>query len=473
MTKNNIAVAAALWLCAAVAAAQTVTVTAPGQVSQTVTDKNAAALAVAGPVDAADLYWIADNMTALTDLDLSGTIILAYEGDLLKGRANYEAQTVPTGAFAGCRLQRVALPATQGTRIGEAAFASTPLAQLPSGMITAVGMGAFAGCNALTTVTLPDIPIGPYAFAHCTALAAVTPGATASTIPASAFEGCSALTRFDCPRALRTVGDRAFSGTALQTAAFSAATALDSVGAWAFAHCHNLENAVFDTQATFGQGAFFDCPGLKTLDIAGVVRGTLPAYMLHGTPGVEVAALAEGTDSIGAYALKGNTATAQITLPSTLAHIGEGAFENTTALTKIDASALQSVPSLEDAVFAGIDQPKVTLTVNRDAADDFGIADQWREFNIQTTTDSNEAIADNIAGPTLQGIFEGDTFVARATGADIAAISLYNPGGILLTSLTPGTAQVRIDTTPFATNLFIVTARLSDGSTATLKTAKR
>lgn len=89
--------AAALALTGTLAAgAETVTVTKSGSLSEAVTDITATELTVSGPVDAADLFWAADNMKSLKTLNLADATIEAYDGEMLKGRVTYPAGPSPS-----------------------------------------------------------------------------------------------------------------------------------------------------------------------------------------------------------------------------------------------------------------------------------------------------------------------------------------------------------------------------------------
>lgn len=480
----------------AAADAPAVTVTAPGTLASAVTDTEATALTVSGPVDAADLFWISKAMPQLTDLNLRDAVISAYSGAMLHGRTNYPGAYLPEGVFAGTGLKTVALPAQEGLSIGTSAFASTPLEALTIGTnVAVIGDGAFSYCTALTKLNIPtSVAVGAYAFSNCTALEAVTlDGATA--IPAGAFAGClalkevkgtakvavigahafadcPALTAFAFPAALTAIGQCAFEGSGLKEADMTACKALATVGAWAFAKDGALTAVYFTPNAeglTLGSGVFFDCPALKEVKFPEALA-VLPDYALKGATATAVAAaLPASLDSIGDYALKDNTAVAVMTLPAALTAIGDGAMEGMTGLQEIDATALAAPAALGSDVWAGVDQPNVTLKADAKVADDFRAADQWREFAIQSVTGvDNVTGADGSSG--VSGRFEGYDLVVSATGSPIRAVTLYDAKGIQLAEVAGrGQTAVTIATDAFASPLFIVRATLEDGTVATAK----
>ena len=106
------------------AGAETVTVTAAGTLSGAVTDVTATDLTISGPIDAADLFWAADNMMSLKTLNLSGATIEAYDGDVLKGRMTYPAGAIPEMSFAGSSLTSIVFPTAGNITIGDTAYGS-------------------------------------------------------------------------------------------------------------------------------------------------------------------------------------------------------------------------------------------------------------------------------------------------------------------------------------------------------------
>ena len=129
---------------------------APGSFASSVTEPATVTdLRISGPVDASDLCFIGRTMTALTRLDLSAASIASYSGEAINGLGNYDANTIPTGAFAGTAISEITLPATPGLRIGDAAFAGSAIKELsiPS-TVAFIGQGSFSGCKTLEKLTL-------------------------------------------------------------------------------------------------------------------------------------------------------------------------------------------------------------------------------------------------------------------------------------------------------------------------------
>jgi hypothetical protein len=149
-----------------------------------------------------------DNMPCLTELNLSGAAIVAYEG--AEGTnpfiLSYPANTMPDYSFynpssasAKASLISVKLPAGS-TAVGSAAFACcgglSGSLTLPAG-ITSIGDEAFAGCSGLSgSLTLPEgvTAIGNAAFYNCSGLNSLTLPAGLADIGSRAFEYCTGLT---------------------------------------------------------------------------------------------------------------------------------------------------------------------------------------------------------------------------------------------------------------------------------------
>ncbi|MGM9854029.1 MAG: leucine-rich repeat protein [Muribaculaceae bacterium] len=494
--------AAALALTGTLAAgAETVTVTKSGSLSEAVTDITATELTVSGPVDAADLFWAADNMKSLKTLNLADATIEAYDGEMLKGRVTYPAGAVPELSFAGTTLSSVVFPTTGNITIGEGAFADTRLTTLalPAG-VTAIGDGAFTGCKSLTDVTIPaTVKIGSHPFAGCTSLKTVSLGATTISegqfkdctaltevkgteklvaIGAEAFSGCTSLKNFTFGKDLNEIGSRAFIASGLTTADLTSASGLKKVGDWAFAHCEDLKAVLFNNQAkvTVGKGIFFDCFELDEIKLPGELR-SLSAYMFKGDSKATGHDSLPGIDSIGAYALKDNMALQTLTLPSTLTFIGDGAMENATSLHRIDVTQLDEVPMLGNDVWSGIDQSVVILKVkNDDAAKDFSAAEQWKEFKIDVNSGIDDIVIDNPAAggkATIRGRFVGNELVLQALGSDFRNIRVYDVAGRLVAALDTDLSEVSLDTSGADTDIFIVAAVLADNTTGTLKIIRR
>lgn len=479
---------------AATLVASAITVqTSPGRLADDISyPADVTSLTVKGSINAADLYFIADKMTALTTLDLSGATIAEYNGKAINNQRTFPAATIPDGLFAGSKLSSVALPA--GVNLGTGAFVSSDLSSVNIPASITLQEGVFAGCPnlanatvatasipastfnncpALKVVTLSGVTsIGDYAFKNCTALATVSGSSSVTSIGASAFAGCSALKDFTFSRNLTAIGNYAFAYSGLTAADLAGSTKLDTIGNWAFSHCSTMTKATLpNSLSAYPEGLFFDCSALHSVVAPNDVT-VMNDYAFKGTSNLNATSLLPGgLTTIGRFALAGNTATSNLILPATLIRIDDNAMEGMTGLTEISASSLNDVPELGTAVWQGVDQATVELLVNENTYDAFAAADQWKNFNITRTTGVGNVVDDvTFDISSIRGRFVGYDLLIDFGGHDVEGVALYNTAGVCLATLSPGSDQaVSIDTSSWSDRIYLVVVALENGSKASLK----
>lgn len=471
MNKSKLIIFAAASMACQFISARNVTVADPGSLSSLIDDLTTSSLSINGTINASDLFFIADNLSALSTLDLSNASIAAYSGETLNGQTDYAAGLIPQGTFAGTSLEQIVFPTAGAITIGDMAFAETKLSsvQIPSN-VQSIGSAAFACCDALTAVEVPacemsayafsdcknitDVTIGANtaiaegAFARCTSLSNVNGASTVTSIGNSAFVGCSGLQDFDFGKSLTSIGAYAFQHTALTTVDLTSAESLTSIGAQAFANNSSLETVKFNENGTvtLGEGTFFGCTSITTFILPNVSE--MPDYLLTDMQSLQ-----------------------KIELPGKLAYIGDNAMSNMTSLQTINASNLSAVPDLGSDVWHNVDQQNVKVVTEAALITDFEKADQWKEFTFEEHTAAIDVIANNEV--TLKGRFVGDELQVVATGCEIARIALYNAVGATLTAADVHSDAVSINTAAYSTQIYIVNATLSNGSNATLKLIRK
>jgi len=141
-----------------------------------------ASLTLTGTIDARDFKTMRDNMPMLSNLDLSGATVVAYngtEGTSQYGNNDYPANTIPETAFMGVHM------------FGKESLISVVL---PTS-VTSIGKQAFGHCMNLTSVVLPDglTIIGEHAFEMNFGLKSFTIPASVTTIQSAAFFYCNNL----------------------------------------------------------------------------------------------------------------------------------------------------------------------------------------------------------------------------------------------------------------------------------------
>ncbi|UKI43798.1 MAG: leucine-rich repeat domain-containing protein [Porphyromonadaceae bacterium] len=234
----------------------------PGKLESLLTDHSITSLKVTGTIDARDFKFIADNLLALSEIDLSEVTIAAYCNDetaTFGADNNFAAASIPCTSFFGKSITSVVLPASVKS-IGYAAFAGceqlttitfpTSLDSISSyafsgsgltsvalpASVKIVGDGAFARCENLASATVGSENIGKDAFYADAALATLTLNKEVKTIGDGAFKSCVALTGINIEgTALESIGNEAFAYTSISALDLSAQKSLKTVGGWALA----------------------------------------------------------------------------------------------------------------------------------------------------------------------------------------------------------------------------------------------
>lgn len=450
-------------------------------------------LAVSGPINAADLFFIGNNMPALRSLDLSAATIEGYNNSRLNGSTTYSANTIPPMAFALSGIESVTLPATATITISDGAFTGSALRQLPAlNNVDSIGDGAFSACKNLTAVDMPLCRLGTSVFENCENLATVNITGAVS-VPARTFRDCTALTAVNNSELIEAIGQQAFEGdTSLDS--FNFGKNLTAIGASAFAgsgltqaameHLANItviEPQAFASSALsevslpmslaeIGDGAFFGNACLESISLPeDLIK--IGQYAFVGMP-LQHLDMPVGLEEISHYALLGQSGITHLVLPHSLIYIGDYAMEGMTGLTKIDVTALPLIPELGEDVWAGVDKPNVVLSVSEDSPD-FSAADQWKDFDIDVKSGATEVLLPEAELPAVRGRFVGTVLQIESIGSDIAAVRLFDTNGRLLASSTPRDTTATLETADFAGPIFIVSLTLESGHEASLKLARK
>lgn len=422
-----------------------------GQLSSLVTDKTVTSLTVTGTMNAVDFKFIADDLTALTSIDLSGVEITAYESEtrLFGNVYEFAANTLPNGCFAGSKLTTATLPQTI-TAIGEGAFfvcdALTDIT-LPASL-DSIGDYAFSYCTGLAEITIPASVrvIGTGAFSQCTALANVGFDNSSSdislTIGDNAFEGCTAITAISIPKrtnsigsyafancsntefaptfaedcALSQLGESAFMASAIKAFDFSTCPDLKAIPAYAFASSSLASVAAPAAISNISEGAFFNNQALTSIELNGTNAASISKLQFANCPLAQSTGINDETSEIGEYAYYGWNQTQQLTIPANVSYIGDYAFGGMTALAKITSMPLTAPELGGEAVFYGITPSDVKLRAKYEATD-YDLS-TWAEFTRIINGDANESntltvtdianIISQIKGVTPTNTFSSD-----------------------------------------------------------------
>nr|WP_321486230.1 leucine-rich repeat domain-containing protein [uncultured Draconibacterium sp.] len=196
----------------------------------TVTD-----LTVTGTINALDIKCMRDQITYLTNIDLSDANIAAFDGIALSSVSySYPANEMPRSSFYN----------------GTAGKAKITLVSiiLPSSL-TSIGEYAFYLCENIKSINIGNLitNIGSRSFMGCYGLTAVTMGPSVITIQREAFQYCYALKNINFSENITYIGEDAFTHCAIDKVVFpNSMTTIDD----AFRQCDYLKEVTIPTSIT-------------------------------------------------------------------------------------------------------------------------------------------------------------------------------------------------------------------------------
>ena len=310
-------------------------------------------------------YGTFPSCPALETVDLSGCVSLkALEQGLFQNCTSLRSvnlsgctaiKSIDNSAFYGCTsLQEIDLSDCSGiTTIGPSAFSGcSSLREIDlSGMtsLTSIGSNAFYKCSKLQTVDLTDCSalttIGSSAFQNCSSLnSVILDGCTSlRSLGTSAFDACSSLREIDLSSArdsLVTIGQRAFTNSALVEIDLHDFKQLTTVDIQAFDGCQKLEIVNFNgcsALKSLGGNSymiarqFYNTPVLKLLDLRGCSSLETIGSESFSTTRTTLTVLLDGCTSLkyiysDAFAGHGAAVELDLSQLSSLELIGSNAF---------------------------------------------------------------------------------------------------------------------------------------------------
>lgn len=234
---------------------KTIEVNIPGNLSILLTEDEKSTvtnLTVTGTIDARDIKCMRDQMPVLSDIDLSESSIVAYDGGVATYpySTSYPANELPAYSFrnyylslAKASLKSIILPKTL-ISIAKSAFSTCPNLKSINieNFITTIGEDAFIGCYGLTTVKMGNsvTTIGRTAFQYCYALNDLTIGDNVVSIGEAAFDDCTSLTKLVIPNTMTTINP-------------------------AFSRLGITELRIPASVSKIEGGAFYGCSGIRTI----------------------------------------------------------------------------------------------------------------------------------------------------------------------------------------------------------------
>lgn len=414
---------------------------------------------------------------------------------------------IEPSTFSGClALQSVVFP-SQLEQIGDHAFdmcGELVEISFPSSLTT-IGDASFRFCLSVQELVLPDAldSIGSYAFYSCSDLNMLHFGSSITSIGSYAFSDCYRLTRLSLPNSITEIAAGTFrfcsdldtleipsSVTRIGNSAFSYCNSLtevtipasiQSIGDLAFANSNSLAKVNFDAVACQSMGrngdsvytsVFSGCPSLTNLTIGRGVR-SIPNYAFKGIVSLDTVFLMAdscafmGTDTtpvfascirlanvilgqnvrrIPSYAFAGCKKIRRLTIPESLAVIGEKSFVNCTRLGEITSFAFVP-PVFEDSIHAGINTA-ATIIVPCGIGQGYRVSPHWRafsnlqEFNGNSLVVESEDYDKGTAGIIQAPDCESAVAIIRAVPVANYAFSHWNDGD----TINPRSVIVHSDT---------------------------
>jgi len=290
-------------------------------------------LTLSGTIDARDFKTMRDEMTSLTDIDLSAATIVAYSGT--EGTSNsyysYYSNVIPDYSFFN--------PATLK--------AKTNLISMDLPLNTnSIGYQSFTNCKSLSSISIPSSvsSIASYAFNGCTSLNSVSLSSSVYSIGSFAFVGCKASINVN-------EGNLYYS---------------------------SLDGVLFNKTKT----TILQCPTSKSGDytIPSTVTtiGMYSFYLCRNLTSVKIPSV---VNSIGNFAFSNCNAFHEIIIPTSVLSIGSYAFQDCTNLSSIKVFWLTPL-NLNSviSVFDAINKITCALYVPYGSKTSYQSANQWKDF---------------------------------------------------------------------------------------------
>lgn len=386
----------------------------------------------------------------------AGKPVLKIHNNAFEGNDTLETVIIPdtiqeigNRSFAGCKkLSDITIP-NSVSKIGKEAFANcsslTSIA-LPDGLqiisdgtfknctgltgeliipdgITSIGNSAFAGFNKITSVVIPNsvTTIGDNAFSYNTKLTNVNIPNSVTYL--SGFDGCSSITSISIPDSVKAIGNEAFQGCNNLTNLIIPES-VTSIGSYAFAGCRNLSTITLSSKIKdISDGCFEYCESLASITVpVGVTKigerafyGCVNLYSNNIIP--------NNVTYIGNNAFEG-CHNIRVTLPNTIRHIGEYAFNRASLafyndeIGTYDIVIPKNVEYVGKYAFANLGELD-TLTIENKQLSDISMVAFYND------TFKNYVVAESVSKIDTALLSSNKNIANLSLGANISEITDY------------------------------------------------
>jgi hypothetical protein len=341
---------------------KTINLTTPGTLYSSLTRTERALstkFILTGKIDARDFVIMRDSLISLSELDLSGANISAYNGTLslgIPGNSYYAqsiANSIPMLAFAYSNYQ------TNDTIYFSGGKLSLKSIIFPNS-VTSISASAFP-YTGLTSINIPSTisAIQNCTFYRCDSLKIAYIPKEVTTIGTEAFENCYSLTsaNFDLPSQLSFIGNSAFENC-VSIKTLNISSSIISIGNNAFSNCFNWTGfkTIPSTLISIGENAFSNCSNwTDVLTIPSTVN-TIGKYAFMDC-GLSSIIIGEGINTLNQGIFKNCRSLTSISIPSTVTSIAKEAFTMSSGSITVDTRN-SKYSSLDGILF---DKTKSTL----------------------------------------------------------------------------------------------------------------
>ncbi len=204
--------------------------------------------------------------------------------------------------------------------------------------------------------------ITSYAFNDCENLTSVTIPSTVKTIGDEAFSG-TALTSVSIPNGVKSIGNSAFRHIATLKKANIPAS-VTSMEPWVFAETGLTDVTISNGVKTLAKGTFYDCNYLEKVTIPSSVT-TIENQVFEYCDILKSVKIPYGVKTIGDYAFCDCAKLKVITIPSSVTYLGSNCFEcSGLEMLYLSSDLYCDMRKSNPAAFAGIDINEVGKFLN-------------------------------------------------------------------------------------------------------------